>query len=386
MNLCQRVWIIALVMSSLLMTIRVTPVMSADPKDDLRPRMQSIFQALTIVFPFSMTDEAFESAANRQPILDGLRTIAGNATKLTSHGKSVPPSFDFLQQSLSQDAQATLARFEAGYHEEARFGFRQLIDNCFLCHSQLPKAKPFKLGKHFLEQLKMAELSPFQQVQIAVATRQFDTALSTCEAVFQSLTTAPAQIDLTGLFEDYLRLVIRVNHDFPRATKTLEAFQRRPDIPPYLRTHITTWVTTLKSLQQNPIQKDVRSHAQALIEQGQQRNRFLADRRGLIHFVAASSLLHRYVSNGPKSPVQLAEAYYLLGVADSYIPRSSWISETEYFLERAIRLAPKSEIAKTAYSFLEESVLTRWVDLGDVDVPSTPHPLLRELRQLIEGS
>ena len=56
----------------------------------------------------------------------------------------------------------------------------------------------------------------------------------------------------------------------------------------------------------------------------------------------------------------LAEAYYLLGVAESFISRTLWMSETEFFLETAIRLAPKSVSARQAYAFLEEYVLIRY--------------------------
>jgi tetratricopeptide (TPR) repeat protein len=360
--------------------------MSAESKKDIRPAMRAIFQALTTVFPLSLNGDTFQEPANRQQIQDALRALAQSATKLTGHGASITPSFNFLQRSLSQDAQDAADLFENGHYEQARFVFQQLIDNCFLCHSQLPSSQSFGLGQHFLEQLEMNHLSPHEQVRIAVAARQFDTALTACEALFQSEETPAVQIDLMAFWEDYLRIVIRVHRDFPRAIKALEAFQKRPDVPRYLSQHLTTWVETLKALQQDKSGGNELDHAQRLIQQGQQRNRFLADRQGLIYFAVASSDLHRYVSSDSKSPSQLAEAYYLLGVADSYIPRSSWISETEFFLEQAIRLAPKSPVAKNAYSFLEEYMMMGLMGVDHPNGPSNLYPQLDELRRLIEGS
>lgn len=378
-----------LLLSCLGFTLWVTSAMSADPKGDLRPTMQSIFRALTIVFPLSLSEESFEKAENRQQIQDSLRTLTRSATSLASHGDSIPPSFDFLQRSLSQDAQEASTLYEAGYYEEARFVFQQLIDNCFLCHSQLPSAQPFVLGQRFLKELErghLPPLPPYDQVRIAVATRQFDSALAACEALFQSRATPAVQIDLMAFFEDYLRIVIRVHRDFVRAINTMEAFLKRPDVPRYLNDHITTWVETLKALQHDSSDGSELSRAQRLIQQGQKHNRFLADRRGLIYFAVASSDLHRYVSTGSKPAAQLAQAYYLLGVSDSYMPRSSWISETEFFLERAIRLAPESAIAKTAYSFLEEYVMTGFAGSAHAETLNTIYPQLSELRRLIDGS
>jgi hypothetical protein len=146
-------------------------------------------------------------------------------------------------------------------------------------------------------------------------------------------------------------------------------------------------VATLKALQHDNSDGNELDRVQRLIQQGQQRNRFLADRQGLIYFAVASSDLHRYVSSDSKSLSQLAEAYYLLGVVDSYIPRSSWISETEFFLEQAIRLAPNSPVAKNAYSFLEEYIMMGLTGAGYPDEgSSTLYPQLSELRRLIEGS
>lgn len=384
MKLLQRVIVIALFLGCLALTLQAKGVMSAESKPDIRPAMRSIFQALTTVFPLSLNEDTFQEPANRQQIQDALRALAQSATQLTSHGTSITPSFNFLQRSLSRDAQDVANLFESGYYEQARFVFQQLTDNCFLCHSQLPSSESFGLGQRFLEQLEMNHLSPYEQVRIAVAARQFDTALTACEALFQSQETPAVQIDLMAFLEDYLRIVIRVHRDFPRAIKALEAFQKRPDVPRYLRYHLTTWVDTLKALQQDKSGENELDRAQTLIRQGQQRNRFLADRQGLIYFAVASSDLHRYVSSGSKSPSQMAEAYYLLGVTDSYIPRSSWISETEFFLEQAIRLAPKSPVAKNAYSFLEEYMTMGLIGGDHSDLSSNLYPHLNELRRLIE--
>jgi len=382
----QRALVITLLLGCLAFTIQAKWVMSAESQQDIRLAMRSIFQALTTVFPWSLNEDAFQEPTNRQQIQDGLRALAQSATQLTSHAAAITPSFNFLQRSLSRNAQDAANLFESGHYEQARFVFQQLIDNCFLCHSQLPSSQSFGLGERFLEQIEMTHLSPHEQVRIAVAARQFDTALTACEALFQSEELPAVQVDLMAFLEDYLRIVIRVHRDFPRAIKALEGFRKRPDVPRYLSQHLTTWVETLKALQPDKSGGNQLDHAQRLIQQGQQRNRFLADRQGLIYFAVASSDLHRYVSSGSKSPSELAEAYYLLGVTDSYIPRSSWISETEFFLEQAIRLAPKSPVAQNAYTFLEEYIIMGLAGSAYPDFSSNLYPQLSELRRLIEGS
>lgn len=357
----------------------------SDAKRDLRPTMHAIFQALTTAFPLSLDAQQFQSEKYRQSLHGALRNLTKNAAGLSQHGRHVPAGFDFLRQSLKQNAQETLELFEEGHFEEARFVLQQLTDNCFLCHSQLPSNRQFSLGKRFLEQIPIDRLSQHERVRLAVASRQFDIALSTSEALFRSTDIPAAQIDLMAFFEDYMRIGIRVQSDFTRIIKTLETFRQRSDVPHYLAQHLNSWIQSLKTLQADASQANDLTHARALIQVGQRHNRFLADRQGLVYFIQASSVLHRYVAADTKSKQQLAEAYYLLGVAESYIQRSSWISETEVFLEAAVRLAPTSPFGKKAYAFLEEYVMTGYTGSSGLHLPSDVQARLDELRRLVDA-
>jgi hypothetical protein len=353
----------------------------------LRPTMRAIFQALTAVVPLSLSEKTFQDAANRQRLHDALQALSNHAMQLAQHGQHTPPDFDFLRRSLRDDAQKAFELFASEDFEESRFILQHLTDNCFLCHSRLPSSRAFPLGKRFLERMPMNQLDPHERMRLAVAARQFDTALTSCETLFRSPELPAVQIDLMALFEDYLRIAIRVNDDFPRAIHTLETFQRRPDVPTYLAHLLTAWIEALHTLQAAPSHESGRDNeltrARSLIQQGQRRNRYLADRQGLVHFTLASGLLHRFVNSSAKTKPQLAEAYYLLGVAESYMPRTSWIPETEFYLETAVRLAPHSPFGKQAFTFLEEYLLMGYSGSSGPHLPLDIQKRLDDLRGLV---
>ena len=353
------------------------------PSSDLRPTMRSIFQSLTTVLPLSLSPETFQDADNRQRLHDALQALASHATRLTQHGAQVPADFDFLRRSLRDDAKSAFELFASGDFEESRFVLQHLTDNCFLCHSRLPSARPFPLGERFVAQLPMQELDPHQRMRLAVAARQFDVALSSCESLFGSLDIPAAQIDLMGLFEDYLRIAIRVRNDFPRAIRALKAFQQRPDVPQYLAHLLGVWIEALNDLQAEPNRESELTRARSLIQEGRNRNRFLADRQGMAHFALASGLLHRFVNTASRPKPELAEAYYLLGVAESYMSRTSWISETDFYLETAIRLAPASPYGQRAFLFLEEYLIMGYTGSSGLHLPSEIQQRLDELRDLV---
>jgi hypothetical protein len=287
---------------------------------------------------------------------------------------------------LASEAQTVLQRYEQAQYQAAQFALHQLTERCFACHSKLPTSRRFVLGQRFLAEVPLASLPLKERARLAVAVRQFDTALELYEMLFQSPAITAGELGLIGAFEDYLKIVVRVYNDARRALHTLETFRQRPDVPFYLTEHLGSWVEALKEVHAVAAPDDILPYARTLIREGQQRNRFLADRLGLVHFVTASGLLHRYVDTSTVTGTPLAEGYYLLGVAESYISRTLWMSETEFFLETAIRLAPQSVHARKAYAFLEEYVLVGYTGSAGLHLPADIQARLAELRRLVNGS
>jgi hypothetical protein len=104
-----------------------------------------------------------------------------------------------------------------------------------------------------------------------------------------------------------------------------------------------------------------------------------------VHAIVASSLLHQFLQTAPDDPLEVAEAYYRLGVAEAAISRTTWLPETEYFLETAIRAAPDSSHAMNAYTFLEQYVLASYTGSSGTSLPEDVWGRLAELRALVEG-
>lgn len=349
--------------------------------------MRAIFQALIQVVPWSFDAQQFAAPEHRQRMHDALRLLAENTQLLATHGQdAVPLSFGFLRQTLAHTARDAAQRYDQGQYDPTRFAVQQLTEQCFACHARFANPRPFDLGQRFLAAVPLAQLPLRDRVRLAVATRQFDTALETCEALFRSMLVTSADIDNVGVFEDYLKIVLRVRGDFARAITALEQFVGRGDVLPGLRTRVLSWVEALKELQPQGLSGEPLERARALIAAGQRRNRFPADQLGLVHFVVASGLLHRYVDAQAPTTQALVEAYYLLGMTESYISRTSWVAETPFFLAMAIRLDPQSPVAARAYEFLNAYTIAAYTGSAGTHVPQEVQESLEYLRQLREGA
>ncbi len=355
-------------------------------RQQTRSTMAEILGALRVALPLGLSDSRFSDPGNREVLTGALDTLAENAAGLEAHASGRDAGFRYLSHSLAEDSRALALRFGEGRHREARFLLNQITENCVACHSRLPSAEASSLGKLLLEDVDVADLEPAERVRLEVATRQFDTALATYETMLRSPAATPARLDLEGLLTDYLVLVIRVKDDLPRARHMLEAFSARSDLPRYLERNVRSWITDLTHLERHPSAGPAVERSRALIEEARRRSGFPMDRTVLIYDLVASGILHRFVNEHREVSDEVAEAYYLLGVSEARIRRSFWLSEGEFYLETAIRMAPEADFAELAYARLEEETLAGYSGSSGLHLPPDVQRKLEELRALVDGS
>lgn len=344
--------------------------------------MGEMFRALAMAYKVSLNLSTYEDPANRDSIRKALQQLAKNSKALGEHTEAWQSGSAGVRRSLADDARSALQRFEAGQYRASRFSLQLLTENCFACHSSLPAAKRSSLGKAFVEDTAIEGLPPEQQAQLAVATRQFDKALAIYESLFKSPSTTPEKIALRGSFEGYLKISIRVYGDYDRPLRTFESLSQRRDLPRFLAAQLQTWIASLKVLRQRRQTGNDLEWARTLIRKAKVAQSYPGSHEGLVELVAASGALQRYLNSNPE-PYKVAEAYYLLGLAEAYISRSHSISETEYFLETSIRMDPEAPSAHRAFAFLEAYTLLGYSGSSDSQLPPEVKAKLDELRALI---
>jgi tetratricopeptide (TPR) repeat protein len=351
-----------------------------------RARMQTIFNALSTALNMTLYETPFESSEDRKMIMDALGVLADNAAALETHGEELNESFDYLRRSLARDANEAVIRYRQVQYDGARFLLEQLLSNCVACHSKLPSRGEFDLGRAFVERARMEELSDDQRARLLVATRQFDQALEVYEHYFRSKDTAPEQVGVGDALGTYLKVAIGVVEEPGRARRTLESFGRRNDVTGELESHVAEWIRVIGEVDLEGARGAEMAAARRLVQEARQRNAFPGDRHGLAHFVIAFTLLQRYLESRPSTPDDVTEAYYLLGVCESHTTRSIWVSETEFYLESAVRSNPGSPYARLSLEFLEGYVTSQYRGSAGVMVPEEVRDRLDELRDLVDSA
>jgi len=359
------------------------PEAPAKGDDATRATMRQIVESLTFVLPLSLSDEPFADPAQHQAILDALDSLAKNGAELEHHVQSRDVGFTFLSRSLSRDMREIRDRYAAGHVSEARFLLLEVSDHCAACHSRLPDSREHPIGSRLVDDPRVAALDLDQRVELEVATRQFERAIESYEILFADPGFSPAELDLHGHIDGYLEVVVRVQSDPARALRTFNRLAQRKDLPAALRENIGAWMASLRALEGRTPGDSPLSDARELIAQAQDPARYPDDRSALVTYLFASGLLNRFTATPGVSTAKLGEACYLLGVIESRIGRSFWLSQTEFYLEQAILLAPERAFANDAYELLEEFLVSGYTGSTGDEVPPEVRARLDDLKQRI---
>jgi hypothetical protein len=348
-----------------------------------RATMGEILKALAEVLPPSLDEQRFADPAQHAAILAALTRLAAGGAQLEAHGRQREAGFGFLSRSLAQDTEEIRRRYAEGRTDEARFLLHELTQDCVACHSRLPSQHDASLGRRLMDEKLVAALPLDERARLEFATRQFERAEATHEALLASPDFSANDLDLGGTLDEYLELCLRVRGDHERPARTLEVFAARPDVTPRLRARVLRWVASLREIAARKREATPLAEAQALVAIGQDRARFPDERDALVYDLAASGELHRFADATPAGP-EAALAYFRLGEIESRIGRSFWLSQTEVYFETAIRMAPGEPFAPQALAQLQEFLVSGYTGSGGRQVPADVQRRLAELRGLVE--
>jgi hypothetical protein len=346
--------------------------------------MGDIAGALRTILPLSLSEASFADPENHEIVERQLVTLADSGAMLAAHVQDRDAGFAFLGRRFAADTREIQWRFQAGQTEQARFLLGNVVRDCIACHARLPSGPSSALGRRLYEGVDTGALSPEALVALQVATRQYDEALETSEALFAARHLSATELDLNGILTTYLLVAVRVRQDPQRARGGLATLASRDDVPAYLAAYLQSWQIALGTLAQREPAPDPITEARALLGEAQRASRYPADRRALVYGIAASGVLNRLVSEQTAPSAELAEAYDLLGLAEPII-RGPALSESEFYLETSIRMAPRAPFAQDAYAVLEEQVLRDYEGSGGSHVPSEARQHLEALRRMVDG-
>ena len=348
-----------------------------------RSIMAQLFTSLTNVLPMSMNGAEFSDPKNRDRILVDLRNMRDGTNALVDHTKKFEGSYGFIAKSMSRDIKDIYKWYDRGATSEARYMLQQVSENCVSCHMKLPDPGHAPRMDHFFKSIAVDKLSPAEKARLQVALRQFDDAIATWENMFKTW-PKPSELFAMDTLPEYLKVTIRVKSEPRRALIALDALSKRTDLPAFMSREVEAWKTSLKKLSSEVNKKGSELvRAEKIIKNARQTMEYPLDRSALVDYIVASSLLNQYMQAKSISPENMAKGYYLLGITESLIGRTTWLTQTDYYLEASVRAAPKSKVASKALDALEQQILMEYSGSGGTNIPDDIQANLDDLRNLV---
>jgi hypothetical protein len=354
------------------------------PSDETRAQMQGLFESLRSVLPMVSNEEALGDPASAEALKQQVLLLATRAGLLEEHTRDLDLASSYTGQTLAREALQSARHLERGDLRAVAFSVRQLTSQCAACHMRREDRDDAVISLPFAADESLRSLPAPAQARMLTATRRFEDAMEVLEAHILSSDVAP--LELLGPLTQYLVLSIRVKREPQRPLPVLADFSQRDDLWLQLDRDIDAWISYLRELPKRPTGGDPLERAEALMSEARAVISYPTDRRGLVHFIFASRDLHDYVAEHGEPDLDLARAFYMLGVAESRIGRSFWSSEAAFYLEAAVRTAPGDPVGRSAYAVLEEETLVGFTGSGGLRLPEDVSQNLRELRELMAVS
>ena len=351
--------------------------------EEMRTLMHEIFASIALTMPASVEPGEFRDPANRAKITTALGELAASAERLEQYSESAGGTREYLAHSIARDARDVERAYTAEQFGRAAFMVQQIAENCISCHTRLPDAADSPVAKGFVDEALFAQLPLEPRASLQMATRRFDDARLTLEQLLASDEHAAL---LLNALTDYLVVNLRVKGDFERPVPVLEMFATREDAWPTLRRAARGWAAALPELAPVVAAEPELATARRILEQGKKLSPVERDHMPLVHWVAASSVLERFIERGDAEPAALGEAYYLLGSIEARIGRQYWVTPAPFLFETSIRLAPGEDFSEEAYAILETQLLAAQEEADSDELPPEDAQRLRELRGLMDGA
>jgi hypothetical protein len=237
------------------------------------------------------------------------------------------------------------------------------------------------LSTRFVSDARIAALPLHERAILETATRQFEAALANYETILLSPDYTPEEIDRLGIFDEYLSLCLQVRVDSMRPIRNLEAVSKRDDLSAALSARLRTWQKDLGKVKSAGEPSDL-DKMRAQVQRTEAMSSSRSERELLVAYLDSAAQLHRFVEDAKHDPGQHAEAYYLLGLVESRVGRVYWPAPEEFYLEIAVRMAPGSDVARSAFELYEELVTLGYSGSGGTQMPANMVSRLNDLREL----
>lgn len=344
-----------------------------------KPHMQAVYGALVQVMPVFLRSDSSFGLKDRANYEAQFKTLADQSKAIQVIVEGSDVGHKSLAAQLASSTDAAYAQFKSGNASQTRFFLSEALNSCFGCHSSRGTEKDSTFVTNFNKDLKLEGFEPLARARFLVLSRQFDGALKEYERLLVNSSLSLDDLINVEPFVEYMILGIRVKNSTDEVSATF-AKLKDSKLPELLKNDIKNWSRSLQELKKEKISTNSLREAEKQIALAQKHMEYPQDRSGLVRMIVASRILHEVVLSKSTSASDKAKAYYELGLTENLIGSEFFSDEPLAYFEEAMKLAPKSAIARKAYAQYEDIVRFNYSGSSGTKLPAAETKKLEDLR------
>lgn len=311
-------------------------------------RMRDLADSFSGIFLFLAGEDSIQPAR----LVESSRRIAELASAVEVH---VDPSQRHAAELLRARAQAADLFIRSGNPEYGRTLLRASFATCMTCHSTGPNSPPLSA---FAGWQKKFSREPWnRRVEMALTLGQPDSAVAIIQGELRRENSPISALELDSAVRWTLTGLMRAKKDGLEIRRFLEEVAGSEYAGSFLKATVRYWMADLDRLggQPAPEPQETVARAREILGTAAADENSAFPRQNEVVNLTAAVWLGEFVRENPKSS-DLAEAYYLLGVAyDGMRDLGLWALHEMYY-EDCIRRAPHTALAGKCFSRYEQAV------------------------------
>ncbi|CAN5560830.1 hypothetical protein BH10BDE1_BH10BDE1_28980 [soil metagenome] len=371
-----------------------TPVSDVPPAShDWSSKMQELSAALNKLLPLVSDSAQFNNPANDAAVNDATNQLKKLSHQVRNLEKpAADPAYDSIARLLDEDLARAVTALHNGNRDYARLTIRESIGYCIQCHTQTANGPSFpKLTLGF----DPSKLSPLGQGDFYAATRQFDSALKSYRKGVEDSAFAKKDIfawERTA--RSALAIAVRFKESPKESKKIARAITKNKSAPESLRIAANSWLKAIQkwSKEKNPKNESGAAqlaHAEKLVAEADSRVDVENEHGQDILYLRASGALHEWLAANPLkvgvNEADRAKSLYLAGRAAEESRELNFWTLHERYYELCIDTLPNSDLAKSCFKKLNDSVLMGYTGSSGLHLPPDESARLARLKVKANG-
>lgn len=361
----------------------------AETSPQWQQEMRGLEHQLLQLMLDASSERRFHNPENLARIESNTKRMAELSHKLqnTTHTALAPgdvpdddPTLPLVSKLFAQDMDHAVAALGAGHLSYARSKILSSTGYCMSCHTRNNTGPQFDTA---LNLSSFDELTTLERANIYTASRQFDLALATYQAIVRNKARhALHPLEWEQALRNALVLTVRVKQDPSVTLRLLKSALRAPQLSHALRADIIHWQLATKKWQQERHVEPSIALAERIFQEALGVQSYLNDRRADIQFLRVTNILHTLLEdlNAPNRH----RALFMLGRSYEALRDLELWTLHELYYDACIRETPHSTVAKQCYQHIEDSMHANYTGSAGVNLPQTMRRKLRELKKLAQ--